>query len=116
MSKRNVIRNAIFAAAVAYILICIVHPAVEKYRAYKAMDAREMNYDADGPFILVNITGGTVGYYIADEPQKHISHEIVIAPEDWVYYLGDGQTEIDDIKWLMENVPAGTPIAFYEEE
>lgn len=110
--KKNVISSAILA----FILTFIIYGYAQHLQKFRELDAKEMNFDADGPFILVNITDGTIGYYIADEPQKHITHEIVNIPEDWVYYLGDGQTEIDDIKWLMENVPAGTPIAFYEEE
>ena len=109
-------KNAICAAVLAFVLTAAIGGYADRLHKFQELDAKEMNFDADGPFILVNITDGAIGYYIADVPQKHIHHEIVNIPEDWVYYLGDGQTEIDGIGWLMENVPEGTPIAFYEEE
>ena len=60
------------------------------------MDRRELMYDADGGFILIDVSAGHMGVYEATKPLRHIWKERLQRIPPGLYYLtiADGWIEL----------------------
>ena len=94
------------------------------------MDARELHYDADGGFVLVDINRGLMGVYNGPEPIRHIWKERLrhIRPGLYVLAIHDDYIELftkdgrpscviylddEDIRFFLCEVENNIPVLVY---
>lgn len=102
------------------------HRAVEEAR----MDSRELRYDADDLFILIDTGEGLMGVYRAVKPLRHIWQERLKRIKPGLYKLDicDGWVELyndemrgcyvidlgdDDSKFFLKRIEQGTTTLVY---
>ena len=117
------------------VVVAIVYAFVmnrwERAAKEEAMDRRELHYDADGDFILIDSQEDHIGVYKAIEPIKHYwgkntGHikpgvydlaicdgwiELMYRDQDervWIIQLKDSDTD-----FLKDNIEQGIPVLVY---
>ena len=92
----------VWRASLALFLITATLLLLYGVRAYRraekeaGMDARELQYDADGGFIMIDMQEGLMGVYEAVRPVRHIWKKRLKRLAPGVYYLSicDGWIEL----------------------
>ena len=92
----------VWRASLALFLITATLLFLYGVRAYRraekeaGMDARELQYDADGGFIIIDMQEGLMGVYEAVRPVRHIWKKRLKRLAPGVYYLSicDGWIEL----------------------
>lgn len=94
------------------------------------MDRRELNYDADGGFVMIDTMAAHMGVYDATKPLLHIWKERLRRLDPGVYHLTicDGWLELysndmhgvyviflrqDETDFFLENVEQDIPVLAY---
>lgn len=98
---------------IAIIFVCVLLGAISmllgaevvtRETQIKEMDARELHYDADNWFIIVDKDKGLIGIYFADLPVAHIKADTELFHGDVIeiptLILGDDQ--VDKSEWWLE--------------
>lgn len=96
-----------------------------------AMDKKEMNYDADGPFILIDKDHNLIGYYYDYQAIKHDKFDAskfkvgiyyILIEDQFNVLLSSKTGDYEVNNWEMENnpefqktFPNGTPVLIYSK-
>ena len=84
MDFTRITKRTICIALVCLVLIIIGSASIGQYNKERAeeryLDAEELHYDADGPFILIDRETSQMGYYDANTPIWHL-HSARIRPD-----------------------------------
>lgn len=127
----------VWRVSLALFLITAIALFLYGVRAYRraekeaGMDARELQYDADGLFILIDTQEGHMGVYRAVKPLRHFWKERCksITPGEYKMDICDGWVELyndelhgvyvidtdgkDENRFFLKYVKQGTPVLVY---
>ena len=129
-------RMILWRIALALFLIAAVMSFLYGVQAYcraekeERMDRRELHYDADGEFIMIDTQDGLMGVYDAVKPVRHIWKERLKRIKPGVYNLDvcDGWIELysdtmrgvyvvkmdgEDNRFFNASVSQGIPVLAY---
>lgn len=122
------IRRAL--VVIGFLLILAAAAYSKQQRWLKEMDAREVHYDADDYFLMIDAKKGIAGFYYAAHPLTHM--RIRIDAPDGVYdaYFHGGYMFLEHRKqdatiqialtkrqaeWIEEHYEDGFPVLVYRE-